>query len=81
MKTFVTIITAAGLFTLSNLALADQCPGTLNAEQMYDCIVAEAADGSYAGEDQTVQYEATEAESTEKHSQYQAQTSQQDPTI
>ena len=82
MKTFVTTITAFSLFALSNLSLADQCPDTLNADEMYDCIVAEGAGGTYEGtgtESQTDTAQAVDA--VEQQRQQQAKAKQSDSNI
>ncbi len=76
MNTFVITITAASLFTMGNLSFADQCPDTLNAEQMYDCIVVEGAGGTYEGQGKESQTEAAgTVDSADKQSRQQAKTS------
>ncbi|VAW95323.1 hypothetical protein MNBD_GAMMA22-35 [hydrothermal vent metagenome] len=45
------IVTAVLLLNVANFVFADAvCPDTLNADEMYDCIVVEGAGGTYMDE-------------------------------
>lgn len=72
MKTLTKTICSTGLFAISTMAMADQCPDTLNAEQIYDCIVVEGAGGTYKLEDASSTNTSTAPESAEKNSKQQA---------
>jgi hypothetical protein len=72
MKTFTKIICSTGLFAISPMVMADQCPDTLNAEQMYDCIVVEGAGGTYKMEDASGSNTSASSGSAEKNSKQQA---------
>ena len=47
MKNFVKAVSVVGLFAVSGLALADNCPAHMSVQQIYDCIVVEGAGGTY----------------------------------
>ncbi len=51
MKLLWKIVTAVLLLNVAIFASADEvCPDTLNADEMYDCIVVEGAGGTYLDE-------------------------------
>ncbi|MGD8925736.1 MAG: hypothetical protein PVG20_02730 [Thioalkalispiraceae bacterium] len=84
MKTFVKTTGIVSLFALSGLAMAsDPCPGYLNADEMYDCIVVEGAGGTYLKEKAQVRPQAKQAEATpaEKHPDLQARRKTQSSTF
>lgn len=55
MKTLIKTVSVVGLFAISGLALADQCPDSLSADEMYNCIVVEGAGGTYKPQTQQTQ--------------------------
>ncbi len=54
MKTLVKTVSVVGLFAINGLVLADQCPDSLSADEMYNCIVVEGAGGTYKPQTQPV---------------------------
>ena len=73
MKTLIKTVTTVSLFAVSGLVMADQCPDSLNAEEMYDCIVVDGAGGTYKKETVTVEPETVKAvEPADKPSKQQA---------
>lgn len=81
MKTLVKTISVVGLFAISGLTLADQCPDSLSLDELYDCIVVDGAGGTYKPE--AVQPNATEAadQIVDDSSQQQASAPSKDSTI
>ena len=72
MKTFAKTASVIGMFAISGLAMADQCPDTLNADEMYDCIVVDGAGGTYKHEDAADKKAAPTADSDSKDASKQA---------
>ena len=50
MKTLIKTISVVGLFAISGLTMADQCPDSLSLDELYDCIVVDGAGGTYKPE-------------------------------
>ncbi len=51
MKILRKIVTLVILLNIGNVVIADDvCPDSLNADEMYDCIVVEGAGGTYLDE-------------------------------
>ncbi len=47
MKILINTVSAMALFSISGLAMAEQCPDKLNADEMYDCIVQAGASNTF----------------------------------
>ena len=81
MKTLIKAVSVVGLFAISGLTMADQCPDSLSLDELYDCIVVDGAGGIYKPE--SAQPETTEAtdQIVDDATQQQASTSSKDSTI
>jgi len=81
MKTLVKTASVVGLFAISSLTIADQCPDSLSLDELYDCIVVDGAGGTYKPE--ASQSDTTEAadQVVNDSSQQQASTTSKDSTI
>jgi len=82
MKTLVKTVSVVGLFAISGLAMADQCPDHLNADDTYDCIVGDAANDTNMPQAMPAHPEAFEAaDQIDDSSQQQASADSKDSTI
>lgn len=60
MKTLIQTFGVLVMGAAMSAAWAGDCPSNLNAEQMYNCIVAQGASGDYADDAQSSQAQSDE---------------------
>ena len=64
MKTLIQTFGVLVMGAAMSAAWAGDCPSNLNAEQMYNCIVAQGASGDYADDAQSSQAQSDEQPAT-----------------